>query len=102
MFSLLNSLIFMKDRSRYISTLAYNGETAIPALAQQRRHQAHHALGTDIDLTLFGSDSDQYLQVACDLIDQYEDRLTVNRTVSEVLAIYDAAGQVPVQVSGAS
>ena len=65
-----------------MTTLAYNGETAIPALAQQRRHQAHHALGTDIDLTLFGSDSDQYLQAACDLIDQYEDRLTVNRTVS--------------------
>lgn len=35
-----------------MTTLAYNGETAIPALAQQRRHQAHHALGTDIDLTL--------------------------------------------------
>ena len=83
-------------------TLAYNGETAILALAQQRRHQAHHALGTDIDLTLFGSDSDQYLQAACDLIDQYEDRLTVNRTVSEVMAINQAAGQHPVQVSAAT
>lgn len=85
-----------------MTTLAYNGESAIPAFAQQRQHQAHHALGTDIDLTLFGSDSDQYLQTACQLIDQYEDRLTVNRTASEVMAINHAAGQHPVQVSAAT
>ncbi|MDV0430353.1 FAD:protein FMN transferase [Lactiplantibacillus sp. DA1] len=85
-----------------MTTLAYNGESAIPAFAQQRQHQAHHALGTDIDLTLFGSDSDHYLQAACQLIDHYEDRLTVNRTASEVMAINHAAGQHPVQVSAAT
>lgn len=85
-----------------MTTLTYNDDPAIPAFAQQRRHQAHHALGTDIDLTLFGSDSDRYLTAACQLIDQYEDRLTVNRTASEVMAINHAAGQHPVQVSAAT
>ncbi|RRK10548.1 FAD:protein FMN transferase [Lactiplantibacillus garii] len=71
-------------------------------LATQRRHVAHHALGTDIDLTLFGSDRSDYLTQACALIDQYEDRLTVNRARSEVMAVNQAAGQHPVQVSAAT
>jgi len=85
-----------------MATLSYNGNPATPTLAQQRRHLAHHALGTDIDLTLFGSDSDHYLSEARVLIDQYEDRLTVNRVTSEVMAINDAAGKNPVQVSAAT
>lgn len=85
-----------------MQTFNDTGQTAIPNLAQQCRHQAHHALGTDIDLTLFGSDQSTYLTAACALIDQYEDRLTVNRAVSEVMAINQAAGQHPVQVSAAT
>jgi len=85
-----------------MATLSYTGNPATPALAQQRRHLFHHALGTDIDLTLFGSDSDHYLAEARALIDQYEDRLTVNRVTSEVMAINHAAGKSPVQVSAAT
>jgi len=85
-----------------METINYNGQPATPTLAQQRRHMAHYGLGTDIDLTLFGSDSDDLLKQACDLIDQYEDRLTVNRTQSEVMAINHAAGIQPVQVSAAT
>ncbi|BDZ31889.1 FAD:protein FMN transferase [Lactiplantibacillus brownii] len=85
-----------------METINFNGRPATPMLAQQRRHMAHFALGTDIDLTLFGSDSNAYLQHACDLIDQYEDRLTVNRSQSEVMAINQSAGVTPVQVSAAT
>jgi thiamine biosynthesis lipoprotein len=79
-----------------------HGQPATPQLAQKRRHIAHYGLGTDIDLTLFGSDTGDYLTQATKLIDQYEDRLTVNRSQSEVMAINHAAGQYPVQVSAAT
>ncbi|WP_338211358.1 FAD:protein FMN transferase [Lactiplantibacillus paraxiangfangensis] len=85
-----------------MATLNDNQQPAVDNLAIQRRHLAHHALGTDIDLTLLGSDRSDYLTQACDLIDQYEDRLTVNRSHSEVMAINQAAGQHPVQVSAAT
>jgi len=85
-----------------MTTLTDQGQPAIPQFAQQRRHIAHYGLGTDIDLTLFGADRDDYLQQATQLIDQYEDRLTVNRAKSEVMAINHAAGQHPVQVSAAT
>jgi len=85
-----------------MTTLNFNGQAATADLATQRRHASHYGLGTDIDLTLFGSDSDGYLTQACDLIDQYEDRLTVNRTNSEVMAINHAAGLLPIQVSAAT
>ncbi|VDG20155.1 FAD:protein FMN transferase [Lactiplantibacillus mudanjiangensis] len=85
-----------------MTTLNDAGQPAISELAQQRRHVSHYALGTDIDLTLFGSDTNDYLTQANQLIDQYEDRLTVNRLHSEVMAINHAAGQHPVQVSAAT
>ena len=80
----------------------FNQQPAVADLAQQRRHASHYALGTDIDLTLFGSDTDNYLTTANQLIDGYEDRLTVNRQNSEVMAINHAAGQAAVQVSAAT
>lgn len=85
-----------------MTTQKFNGDPALAGLARQRRYQGHHALGTDIDLTLFGSGSDDYLDRARQLIDQYEDRLTVNRDHSEVVAINQAAGSHPVQVSAAT
>ncbi|MFC6181618.1 FAD:protein FMN transferase [Lactiplantibacillus daowaiensis] len=85
-----------------MTTLNDQGQPMTPQLAQQRRHASHYALGTDIDLTLFGSDTNDYLTQANQLIDQYEDRLTVNRQQSEVMAINHAAGDHPVQVSAAT
>ncbi|MFC6295883.1 FAD:protein FMN transferase [Lactiplantibacillus daoliensis] len=85
-----------------MTMINFNGQPATPALAQQPRHISHYGLGTDIDLTLFGSDSQTYLDRACDLIDQYEDRLTVNRSQSEVMAINHAAGIQAMQVSPAT
>ncbi len=85
-----------------MTTLTSTGQPAIPQFSQQRRHQAHYALGTDIDLTLLGADQDVLLTRACALIDQYEDRLTVNRDHSEVMAVNQAAGLHPVQVSAAT
>ncbi|MFB9768644.1 FAD:protein FMN transferase [Lactiplantibacillus modestisalitolerans] len=85
-----------------MTTIDYHGQPARLNFAQERRHLGHHALGTDIDLTLFGTDRDDYLVNATHLIDDYENRLTVNRTPSEVMAINEAAGQHPVQVSAAT
>lgn len=82
-----------------MSTFDQTNQPATPNFARQPRHIGHRALGTDIDLTLLGASSDAPLQAACDLIDQYEDRLTVNREHSEVMAINQAAGKFPVQVS---
>lgn len=59
----------------------------------------HHALGTNITLQTFGTRNNRVLQESFALIDHYEDRLTVNRKVSEVMDINHAAGQQPVQVS---
>ncbi|AVK63749.1 thiamine biosynthesis protein ApbE [Lactobacillus sp. CBA3606] len=85
-----------------MTTLNFDGQAAIPQLATQRQHQTHYALGTSIDLTLFGKAPNQALTNACALIDQYEDQLTINRASSEVIAINQAAGQHPVQVSAAT
>lgn len=59
----------------------------------------HHALGTRIVLTVFGDKAFPFLQQAMDLIDGYEDRLTVNRDYSEVMAVNHAAGKFPKVVS---
>lgn len=39
----------------------------------------HHALGTSITLQIFGTQDRKLLQKSFDLIDHYEDLLTVNR-----------------------
>lgn len=58
-----------------------------------------HALGTRIRLTVFGERDDAPLVAAATLIQREEDRLTVNRAVSEVMAVNHAAGQAAVPVS---
>jgi thiamine biosynthesis lipoprotein len=58
-----------------------------------------HALGTHIKLTVFGELDTVALTAAENLINQEEDRLTVNRTVSEVMAVNAAAGVQAVAVS---
>ena len=59
----------------------------------------HHALGTSITLQIFGTQKRDLLQKSFELIDHYEDLLTVNRNESEVMDINHAAGEHPVQVS---
>ncbi|AWM73168.1 thiamine biosynthesis protein ApbE [Lactobacillus apis] len=61
----------------------------------------HHALGTSITLQIFGTTDDTLINETFDLIDHYEDLLTVNRENSEVMDINHAAGKEPVQVSSA-
>jgi thiamine biosynthesis lipoprotein len=67
-----------------------------------KRSAVRHGLGTTITLTVFGEEDDAPLTAAFDLIATYEDRLTVNRPVSEVMAINKAAGDHPVTVSSAT
>ncbi|WP_414671999.1 FAD:protein FMN transferase [Lactobacillus sp. UBA5813] len=70
-------------------------------LAKKQVVGHHHALGTSITLQIFGRDHDfdDLLQKSFDLIDHYEDLLTVNRDVSEVMDVNHAAGKERVQVS---
>lgn len=68
-------------------------------LFAQRHIMTHHALGTRIVLTIFGDRFFPVLQKSMDLIDGYEDRLTVNRDYSEVMAVNHAAGKTPKLVS---
>ncbi|WP_260147783.1 FAD:protein FMN transferase [Lentilactobacillus hilgardii] len=59
-------------------------------------------MGTQIRLTLFGDVMAEQLDATNRLIAYYENLLTVNRPQSEVMAINDAAGKHPVQVSDAT
>lgn len=68
-------------------------------LVAQRHSLVHHALGTRIVLTIYGDQYFPLLHESMRLIDQYEDRLTVNRPESEVMSINHAAGQIPKMVS---
>lgn len=72
------------------------------AKAQETITKTHHALGTNIVLTLFGTTNMQILDQTCALIDFYEDQLTVNRQESEVMSINHAAGQNAVSVSNST
>ena len=74
----------------------------IENFAAHRLNRQHFALGTSIDLTIFGSTDASILEKSCNLIDEYEDRLTVNRAVSEVMDINQAAGLAPAQVSSST
>lgn len=71
----------------------------IKDLARKQTVGHHHALGTSISLQTFGTTDDYVIQKSFDLIDHYEDLLTVNRNVSEVMDVNHAAGKEPVQVS---
>ncbi|WP_179395663.1 FAD:protein FMN transferase [Lacticaseibacillus absianus] len=66
------------------------------------RRQTLRALGTRIALTVFGEQDDAALDAAAALIQREEDRLTVNRPDSEVMAVNRAAGQAGVAVSSAT
>lgn len=72
------------------------------ALIDQRHTLTHHALGTRIVLTVYGNAAATVLQPTMDLIDGYEDRLTVNRDQSEIMDVNHAAGVKPVAVSSTS
>lgn len=73
----------------------------IENLALEQAVGQHHALGTAITLQIFGTADDTLINESFDLIDHYEDLLTVNREYSEVMDINHAAGKKPVQVSSA-
>ena len=73
----------------------------IENLALEQAVGQHHALGTAITLQIFGTTDDTLINESFDLIDHYEDLLTVNREYSEVMDINHAAGKNPVQVSSA-
>ena len=61
--------------------------------------KTYFALGTRINLTIFGCENPVILDKTYDLIKYYEDILTVNRDESEVMSINHAAGKYPVRVS---
>lgn len=71
----------------------------IENIATYKLSRQHHALGTTIDLTIFGIDSETILDDAVWLIDDFETRLTVNRVNSEVMDVNHAAGLSAAQVS---
>ncbi len=73
----------------------------IKNLALEQAVGEHRALGTAITLQVFGTTDDTIINESFDLIDHYEDLLTVNRGYSEVMAINQAAGKEPVQVCSA-
>lgn len=60
---------------------------------------SHHALGTDCDLQIFGTNDNWLIEQTEDLIDHYHDIFTVDRENSETMDINHAAGLHPVQVS---
>ena len=62
-------------------------------LMAQRHVMTHHALGTCINLTIFGNEYFSLLKKSMDLIDHYEDQLTVNRNESEVMSVNHGAGK---------
>lgn len=74
----------------------------ISNLAQHAISKSYYGLGTNIILTVFGSAEQRDLDDAYALIARYEDILTVNRDHSELMAVNQAAGKHPVQVSYAS
>lgn len=71
----------------------------IKDLAKKQVVGHHHALGTSITLQVFGTQNDWLIKKSFELIDHYEDLLTVNRDVSEVMSVNHAAGEKAVQVS---
>ncbi|MDF7639738.1 FAD:protein FMN transferase [Lactobacillus sp. ESL0791] len=71
----------------------------IKDLALKQAVGYHRALGTSITLQIFGTTDDFLINESKDLIDHYEDLLTVNREHSEVMDVNDAAGDHAVQVS---
>lgn len=71
----------------------------IKNIALEQVADVHHALGTSITLQVFGASDNSVINESFDLIDHYEDLLTVNRDQSEVMDVNHEAGKQPVQVS---
>ncbi|GBG93649.1 thiamine biosynthesis lipoprotein [Ligilactobacillus salitolerans] len=71
----------------------------ITNIAAKPLSKQYYGLGTTINLTTFGTTTAADLDTAYDLIAYYEDLLTVNRSESELMAVNQAAGSRPVQVS---
>ena len=68
-------------------------------LMAQKHSMVHRALGTRIVLTIYGDQYFPLLSQSMKMIDNFEDRLTVNRPVSEVMSVNHAAGRMPKMVS---
>lgn len=64
--------------------------------------KSYYALGTEINLTIYPPASEEMLEAGYELIQDYENKLTVNRFQSEVMAINYLAGDQPVVVSDIS
>ncbi|EJE99960.1 FAD:protein FMN transferase [Liquorilactobacillus mali] len=62
-------------------------------------NKKYYALGTLIDLTVYNPGDEKLLKGAYELIKEYEDKLTVNRTSSEIMNINYASGKNAVAVS---
>lgn len=62
-------------------------------------NKQHHALGTVINLSIASIYQVDILEKTIKMIDDFEDRLTVNRPSSEVMEINHQAGKQAVQVS---
>lgn len=67
-----------------------------------KRVKIGYGLGTTITLTTFGELNDVAANAAMALVAEYENRLTVNRSASEVMSINHAAGDHAVAVSPAT
>jgi thiamine biosynthesis lipoprotein len=65
-------------------------------------NQEYRALGTIINLSVAPPASETLLSQAAKLINDFEDRLTVNREQSEVMSINHQAGIAPVAVSAST
>ncbi|WP_119327082.1 FAD:protein FMN transferase [Companilactobacillus musae] len=61
-------------------------------------NKSYYALGTTINLSVATPSTDADLDAGYQLIQQFEDKLTVNRTKSEVMSINHNAGIKPVTV----
>lgn len=70
--------------------------------AQKTIHKNYHGLGTNISLTLFGTEDPELLEESYALLCDYEKILTVNRTYSELMSVNNLAGVKPVVVSDAT
>lgn len=81
----------------------------IKDIAVEQVMATHKAMGTHMTFQIYGTQDDHgLLKETCDLVDHFEDILTVNRKkddprygLSEVMQVNDAAGKEAVQVSSA-
>ncbi|MBD5068578.1 MAG: FAD:protein FMN transferase [Lactobacillus sp.] len=68
-------------------------------LSHRKVQKAYRGLGTNITLSAFGSATTTDLDDSFLLLQQFEDKLTVNRSQSELMSVNNSAGIKPVSVS---